>query len=222
LTTTASVASSYSAGQSAVFIPVGVTRTGGSMPLTGPYVLDRLFWSTNPTWDGSDPQLWESDGSTPDFPVTTLNSSGFKSVVATISIPNVSPGTYYIISVVDPTNFWTETNEGNNVTSYPVTVTHTEADGAFDLLDAHPRLAQSGLTEDRVSACRKTSTSTGSCRQGRMDGVTPFVMKGVEIEMHTGELGIRHAPALGVDAIVQATAHREAGRHSTSTPGAES
>ena len=130
--------------------------------------------------------------------MTTLNNSGFKSVVATISIPNVSPGTYYIISVVDPTNFWTETNEGNNVTSYPVTVTQAEADGAFDLLDAHPGLAQSGLTEDRVSACRKTITSTGSCRQGRVNGVIPFVMEGAGVEMRTREPGIRHALARGV------------------------
>ena len=129
LTTTASVAGSYAAGQIGVFIQVGVTRTGGSMPSTGPYVLDRLFWSTNPTWDGSDLQLWESNGSTPDFPVTTLNSSGSTSVTATVGIPNVSPGTYYILSVVDPTSFWSETNEGNNVAVYPVTITAS----GFDL-----------------------------------------------------------------------------------------
>ncbi|HKR58602.1 MAG TPA: hypothetical protein VJS64_02625, partial [Pyrinomonadaceae bacterium] len=66
--------SSYSAGQT-VQVPVTVNRTGGQLPNTSTYVLARLYWSTNSSFGSTDTQLWESNGSTPDFPVSTLNSA---------------------------------------------------------------------------------------------------------------------------------------------------
>src|SRR5207244_7568286 len=87
------------------------------------YVPVRLYWSSDAAWDASDTQLWETSGSTPDFPNSALNSASSKTVTATVTIPSVAAGSYYVLAVVDPTNFHPETNENNNVAAYPVTVT---------------------------------------------------------------------------------------------------
>jgi hypothetical protein len=102
-------------------ISVTVTRTGGQLT-GGTYVLGRLYWSTDAVWDGGDTVLWDSGSTT--FLDGALNNNG--SVTAnptpTVSIPCVPAGTYYILAVVDPTNFYAESNEGNNVTPYTVQV----------------------------------------------------------------------------------------------------
>src|SRR5439155_11224325 len=121
LTVTGSVASTYVSGQTNVAIPVTVTRTGGSLT-QGTYVTARLYWSSDAAWDASDTQLWESNGSTPDFPNTVLNSVGSKTVTATVNIPSAAVGSYYVLAVVDPTNFHPESDETNNVTAYAVSV----------------------------------------------------------------------------------------------------
>jgi Ig-like domain-containing protein/carboxypeptidase family protein/CARDB protein len=127
LTTSAMINSSYAANQT-VQVPVTVNRTGGQLPTVSTYVLARLYWSTNSTFDSGDTQLWESNGSTPDFPVSTLNSTGTKTVNATITIPNVSQGTFFIVAYVDPptssfpSGFYAESNENNNVSPYSVSV----------------------------------------------------------------------------------------------------
>jgi hypothetical protein len=116
-------------------IPVRVTRTDGALTL-GSYVLGRLYWSTNATWEPSvDQVLWDSGTTT--FLNTALNANGFvdASPTPTVNIPTVNPGNYYILAVVDPTNFHPESNEGNNVTAYPVSITGSAqelvTDGSF-------------------------------------------------------------------------------------------
>ena len=42
-----------------------------------------------------------SNDSNPDFPNSTLNSNGSRTVNATINIPSVTSGTYYIIAYAD-------------------------------------------------------------------------------------------------------------------------
>jgi len=121
LSISANVGSSYTAGQTGVQIPVTVTRTGVNLT-NGTYVLARLYWSANSIWDSGDTQLWESNGSTPDFPISYLNTYGSKTVTATLSIPAGAPGGSYIIAVVDPTSYHSESNENNNSSSYTVTV----------------------------------------------------------------------------------------------------
>ena len=86
LTVSAVVVSSYVSGQANVAIPVTVTRTGGSLT-QGTYVTARLYWSSDAQWDASDTQLWESNGSTPDYPNTTLNATGAVTVTASLVIP---------------------------------------------------------------------------------------------------------------------------------------
>ena len=105
-----------------------VDRSGDNLPSVG-HVHAKLYFSTNNTWDESDEVLWSSNDSIPDFPNSTLNSSGFKQVTATVQIPSVqSPGTYYIISYADapqtgyPSGYYAETFEYNNPNAYPVTV----------------------------------------------------------------------------------------------------
>src|SRR5205807_1393157 len=98
VTVAATVAASYVPGQVGVQIPVTVTRTGGSLTL-GTYVTARLYWSTDAAWDSTvDTRLWESNGSTPDFPNTVLNSAGSKTVTATVAIPAGAAGSYYILA----------------------------------------------------------------------------------------------------------------------------
>ncbi|GEM_PF-5136872 len=121
LTISAVVGSSYTAGQAGVQIPVTVTRTGGNLT-QGTFVDAHLFWSTNSTWDASDIRLWRSNNSIPDFPNSVLNSAGSKTVTATINIPSAQNGTYYILAVVDPSNFHSESNENNNVTPYATNI----------------------------------------------------------------------------------------------------
>jgi len=122
LTISATVGSSYTSGQTGVQIPVTVYRTGGQLT-QGPYVDAHLFWSTNSTWEPSDTRLWRSFNSSPyDFPSSYLNTNGSKTVTATINVPSVANGTYYIIAVVDSSNFHPESNENNNKSSYAVSI----------------------------------------------------------------------------------------------------
>jgi PKD repeat protein len=120
LTVSATVASNYSSNQT-VQIPVTVARTGGNL-INGTYAFARLYWSTTATWESGDSILWSANEATPDYPNSTLNSTGSKTVSATITIPSVSSGTYYIIAYVDPTGFHNETSENNNIAVYTVMV----------------------------------------------------------------------------------------------------
>ncbi|MCD6254351.1 MAG: hypothetical protein J7J80_08115, partial [Thermotogae bacterium] len=104
-----------------VEVPVTVYRSGGDLT-QGTYVTARLYWSQDSYWDGGDIQLWESSGSKPDYSNDYLNTHGSKTVTPAINIPDVSAGTYYIIAVVDPTDYHEESNEGNNESAYQVEV----------------------------------------------------------------------------------------------------
>lgn len=121
LTTSASISSSYTSGQIGVQIPVTVYRSGDQL-ISGNYVRERLYLSTNTTWDVSDTVLWQSNDTTPDYPISYLNSYASKTVTATINIPSITAGTYYIIAVVDPESYHSENNENNNIVFYPVSI----------------------------------------------------------------------------------------------------
>lgn len=125
LTASATVASTYTAGQTGAQVQFTVNRSGG--PLTrGTYVTSRLYWSTDSQWNAGDQQLWESNGSTPDFPNAVLNGSGSKTVVPTFNIPQAGAGTYYILAMADADSYHPESNENNNVTPYAVTLRNSE------------------------------------------------------------------------------------------------
>lgn len=72
--------------------------------------------------------LWASNDSIPDFPNSVLNANGSKTVTATIDIPLVPGGTYYIISYADaptpsyPNGYHNESDENNNTQAYPVSI----------------------------------------------------------------------------------------------------
>ena len=121
LTSSATVASSYQAGQTGVQIPVRVSRSGGQL-VKGTYVHATLYWSTNNTWNSGDSVLWQSNDSKPDFPNSVLNSSGSNQVNATINIPSVSAGTYYIIAYADSDGWHPESDENNNWKAYAVSI----------------------------------------------------------------------------------------------------
>ena len=132
LTVSARVAGSYVSGQTGVAIPVTVSRSGGDLTL-GTYVTARLYWSTDGSWDETDTRLWKSDGNTPDYPNAVLNSTGSQTVTASVDIPAVSAGSYYVLAVVDSTDFHPESNEDNNVAAYEVSVTGCQVSGAVFL-----------------------------------------------------------------------------------------
>lgn len=128
LTIHAAIGGNFSAGQSGIQVPVTVMRSGEPLPESGVYVSARLYFSSGSNFNQStSTQMWESNGSTPDFPVSALNSNGSRTVTATIRIPTVTTsGTHYIHAVVDPTNYYqNEGNESNNVSSYSISVSAT-------------------------------------------------------------------------------------------------
>jgi thermolysin len=127
LSISAAPQSSYNSGQTSVQMSVTVTRTGGSLT-AGTFVDAHLFLSTNSTLDVNDTRLWRSNNSTPDFPNSYLNSYNTKTVIATMNIPNVNSGNYYILAVVDSSNYHAESNENNNITAYPITLSNVTGD----------------------------------------------------------------------------------------------
>ena len=112
-------------------IPITVTRTGGVLT-SGSYADVRLYLSDNADWDSSDIHLWEANKgqTTLDFPNATLNSDGSMTVIATVAVPEVSNGGYYLIAYVDPPatsylfGFHAESNEMNNTAVYRVTISN--------------------------------------------------------------------------------------------------
>lgn len=138
LTISASVANTYTSGQTKVETPVTVVRSGGSLT-SGTYVLARLYWSTNSAWDSGDTVLWESNGSTPDYPVSYLNSNGSKTVTPQVTIPSVPTGTFYIIAYVDPpinsypSGFHSESNDNNNIAVYTVLIQQVVQTGTLSV-----------------------------------------------------------------------------------------
>jgi PKD repeat protein len=121
LEATAVVAGSYNVAQ-AIQIPVTVSRTGDSLS-TGSYVSAKLFWSTDAAYDAGDTVLWSSNDALPDFPVASLNASGTVTVNAQLTTPALDAGGFYIIACADTANYYAESNEANNCTSYPVNLT---------------------------------------------------------------------------------------------------
>ena len=122
LTINAAVASSYSAGEGGVQVRVTVSRSGGSLSGSN-HVRANLYWSQDARWDTGDVQLWASNnGGTPDFPLDVLNTSGSRSVTATITVPAAAAGAYNLIAVVDGERYFEEVNESNNAVSYPVSL----------------------------------------------------------------------------------------------------
>lgn len=98
-----------------------VARTDGNL-MNGTYVDAHLFLSNDTQLDQTDIRLWRSNnGVSPDFPNTTLNSIGSKIVTVNFTIPSqISQGYKYILAVVDSSNFYTESNENNNVASLQI------------------------------------------------------------------------------------------------------
>lgn len=127
LSINASIGGNYSSAQSGVQVPVMVMRGGEPLPESGGNVAAHLYFSSDSYFNQStSTRVWESSGSTPDFPVSVLNRDGSKTVTATINIPTVATsGMYYIHAFADPFNNYAEGDEGNNVSSYGIYVSAT-------------------------------------------------------------------------------------------------
>ncbi|MDA3930317.1 MAG: FISUMP domain-containing protein, partial [Prolixibacteraceae bacterium] len=110
-------------------IQVTISKSNGNLSNSG-HVKVHLYLSKTSTIGSDKVLLWanpveDSDQMhTPDFTTSDLNSSGSKTVTATIYIPtNTIQGNYYLIAVVDEANYHPEINENNNTQSNPIKVT---------------------------------------------------------------------------------------------------
>ena len=178
LTSSATVASSlfYTSGQTGVQIPVTVYRSGGNLT-SGTYVHAKLYWSTDSTWDTGDSIKWSSNDSTPDFPNSVLNSNGTKTVTATVDIPSVSSGIYYIISYADaptssyPSGYYSESNEDNNTSPHKVSISDNPPPTAGFTMSAQEKTAYENETLNLTVASGQTvSVSFSASRSSDSDG----------------------------------------------------
>lgn len=112
-------------------LPVTIRRTGGPVSSATRYALARIYLADRPSLSGAATLLWESNGSTPDFPAAALNAQGQVTVTATVRIPSPVNGAWYLVAQVDPptasypSGFEAESDESNNFAAYLVTITGT-------------------------------------------------------------------------------------------------
>jgi subtilase family serine protease len=78
----------------------------------------KYYLSTNATFDAAD--VWLASRAVP-LLVTGASSIGPQTAV-TIP-PGTAPGNYYVLAVADAGNTLAESNENNNVTAKPLTIT---------------------------------------------------------------------------------------------------
>jgi hypothetical protein len=85
--------------------------------VASPNWYDQLYWSTNDTWEAGDAVLSTRVQSQAVAPGTNYVAS------ATVTVPTVMPGTYYLIAVADFQDALHETDEANNTTAaWPLVV----------------------------------------------------------------------------------------------------
>ncbi len=89
------------------------------------------YLSTNTTFDASDVLLLNAPGG-------VLAAGGYLTRSNNVTVPaNTALGSYYVLFVADPTNVVAESNEANNVTSYPLQVVAP----VIDLYTSQPYLS---------------------------------------------------------------------------------
>lgn len=97
----------------------------------------RLYWSADKIFDGSDVSL-SANINVADIAARSVSAVSS----ATVTIPNVSNGIYYVICVSDPTAVVVEANETNNTKAFQIVVnniiTSVEADSRLDGLALYP------------------------------------------------------------------------------------
>ncbi len=98
-------------GQKVIF-PFEVYNTGN---VKAPGTQTGLYLSTDATLSGDDSFLG-------DFSCDSINSGSYRNVIASITVPNVSPGNYYLLFKADDKNQVAESNEANNVASTSITL----------------------------------------------------------------------------------------------------
>jgi len=117
---------------------------------------DRVYWSTNDTWDANDPSL--------DTCTRNQAIAAGSNYVATASFtgPTVMPGTYYLIARADAYDSLHETDEANNTVSRSIIITLT---GGFRIT-AIETLAN-GRIRGGMSDHRRSDVRAGKQREPR-------------------------------------------------------
>lgn len=92
-----------------VDVPVTLLNYGSAQP----NVLVRVYFSANNTYEATDTLIGTATVAVPAAPRTPIN--------VTSVIPNIIPGDYYSIAVIDPLNRITEADEANNQATSPAT-----------------------------------------------------------------------------------------------------
>ena len=118
---------------------------------------DLLYWSTNATWDASDPVLGNHNQNQAIAPGSNYLAS------LTFRVPTVMPGTYYLIARADAYDYLHETDEANNTVSRMVLVTPT---GGFQITAievlANGRIRVAFLTIGGLTYGLENSASLGA------------------------------------------------------------
>ena len=98
-------------------------KNQGSATVTETYT-DRLYLSANSTFDAGDLLLGASHGHTSDLAANALHAHS-----QTVTIPpTVAPGPYHLLVQADALGTVAESNDVNNVTAIPLTVTASTKD----------------------------------------------------------------------------------------------
>jgi len=110
----------------------------GTVTVTENYT-DRIYLSTNQTWDAGDTLLGTSHGHTADLAPNATHANS-----QAVTIPGgTAPGNYFILVRADALGTVVESNEGNNVTAVALTVTVVA--GGKDLRIESLRLSASSV-----------------------------------------------------------------------------
>jgi len=127
-------------GLSASSVASGGSRTvshnvvnRGTVTVTETYT-DRIYLSTDQTYDAADILLGASHGHTAD-----LAPNGTHANSQAVTIPGgTAPGSYFILVRADALGVVSESNEGNNVTAVALTVTVSSKDLVIENLAVSP------------------------------------------------------------------------------------
>ncbi|MCI1189603.1 T9SS type A sorting domain-containing protein [Hymenobacter sp. DH14] len=120
-----------------VSAPLGIVSASGYVQNLGNSTASSsnigYYLSTNAVLDASDVLLLNSPGA-------ALGAGGYQSRYNNLTIPaGTAVGSYYILFVADPTNAVAESNEANNVSSYPLQIVAP----VVDLITSQPYVSPS-------------------------------------------------------------------------------
>ncbi len=106
---------------------------------------DGIYLSNKPTFDSSAQLLTTYYVGSPSTP---LAAAGDYTQTTDVNIPKTAPGAKYLLVRADLYNYQGETDENNNVTAFPITLTAPDVDLEVTAVSADPTSVNSGGSVD--------------------------------------------------------------------------